>query len=406
MDNMTLEKVSVFLPKLGESITTATVVKWLKKKGDPVSLDEPLLEVSTDKVNSEIPAPVSGYLEDIFALEDQEKEVGELLCIIATKKPKAIDPSLKQDQNNPLISDSKSQQQPNLFLSPAVLRLAKEFNISMSDLSKMNPTGQSGRLTKQDVENFIHGKSTLKEEKQNCPLQTKKMEDLTVEKLKMSPVRKAIAENMAKSFYSAPHASLVTEVDMTKISKYIKKEKENVLKEHQVKLTVTAFIAYAIAQAIEQYPLINSTLAEDLIMIKKQVNLGIAVSVDQAVLVPVIKNIHTLNVIDIAKNIQDLGLKAKMHHLEPKDVKEGTVTLTNFGMSGTLIGIPIIRYPEVAIVGVGAMTKKVAVLENDSFGIRETLYLSLTFDHRVLDGMYGCGFLAEIKRILEESTWE
>lgn len=394
VDNLQQEAVKVFLPKLGESITSATVVKWLKKAGDFVHLDEPILEVSTDKVNSEIPSPVSGYLLEVFAAEDQEKEVGSLLCLIGTKEPvvnevTALDPAPKKEV---------------LFLSPAVTRLIREFNILEEDLQKILPTGANGRITKQDIENFIQGKPLIKEKPKACPQNTPSIET-SIEKLKMSKIRKAIAENMAKSFYSAPHASLIQEIDLSKISSFIKKEKEKVLKEKNAKLTFTAFIAYAIARAIEQFPLINSTLDEDHIFIKKQVNLGLAVSVDQAVLVPVIRNAHTFSVIEIAKAIQDLALKAKTQNLDPDDTREGTVTLTNFGMTGTLIGIPIIRFPEVAIIGVGAVTKKVVVLENDSFGIREIAHLSLTFDHRVLDGMYGCGFLAEIKNILENTNW-
>ena len=391
-----LETIKVFLPKLGESITQATVIKWLKKKGDPVSLDEPLLEVATDKVNSEIPSPVSGFLEEIYAIDDQEKEVGELLCLI----------SKKMKEKSQVLSEKKEEiTQSSAFLSPAVVRLMKEYDINQADISKIPTTGMNGRLTKCDVENFIHGRVKPVEIKQSCPIALDKIE-LSFEKMKMSKIRKAIAENMAKSFYSAPHATLVQEIDLTNASKWIKKEKDRVLKEKNIKLTITAFIAYAISRAVEQFPLINSTLDHDDIIIKKHVNLGLAVSVDQAVMVPVIKNSQSLSVLDIAKEIQTLALKAKMQNLDPQDVKEGTLTITNFGMMGTMIGIPIIRFPEVAIIGVGAMAKKVVVLENDAFGIREMAHLSLTFDHRVLDGMYGCGFLAEIKKILEKTSWD
>jgi 2-oxoglutarate dehydrogenase E2 component (dihydrolipoamide succinyltransferase) len=221
----------------------------------------------------------------------------------------------------------------------------------------------------------------------------------------MSAVRKAIAENLSKSFYTAPHATLVQEIDMTKALAWSKNNKEKILKEHNVKITPTAFIVYAMTKAVEQFPLLNSTLDGETIVVKKNINVGIAVSVDQTVLVPVIKNAQKLSVIDIAKEIQSLAFKAKTQHLQMEDVKEGSITLTNFGMSGTLMGVPIIRYPEVAILGAGAITKKVVVLENDSFGIREMMYLSLTFDHRVLDGMYGCGFLAEVKKNLDLAEW-
>lgn len=392
---------SVVMPKLGESITSAIIVKWLKKEGDALRLDEPLLEVSTDKVNSEIPSPVAGVLETILAKVDEELDVGAKLCMIRTQE--------KVTESTTVSAPKKALETPvdtgNDFISPAVSRMAKEYNISDQDLRRIAGSGSGGRLTKQDIEHYLSGKKPVSLAKE-CP-QAKKIEfGHDIERVKMSGMRKAIAENMVKSFYEAPHASLVTEVDMTKVVQLIKKEKERVLKQHGVKLTVTSFIAFAIARAVDHYPLINASLDSDTILIKKAVNLGIAVSVDQAVMVPVVKQCHALSLIEIASVIQDLGLRAKSSHLSPQDVKDGTLTMTNFGMSGTMIGIPIIRYPEVAIVGVGALTKRVAVLENDTFGIRDMLYLSLTFDHRVLDGMYGCGFLGEVKKILEEFQFE
>lgn len=397
MDNKQEEISQVFLPKLGESITTATIVKWLKKKGDIVELDEPLLEVSTDKVNSEIPSPFAGVLDEIFASEEQEKEVGDLLCVIAAKQKKITNQVEEKKIEKDHCTSIKTSEP---FLSPAVLRLMGEFNLQMQDLELIPRSGSHGRITKQDLENYLQGKT----QKIDCP---KKKEEISTpfEKIKMSAVRKSIAENLSKSFYTAPHATLVQELDMTKVMLWIKNNKEKILKDHNIKITPTAFIVYAITKAIEQFPLINSTLDADTIIVKKNINIGIAVSVDQTVLVPVVKDAQKLSIIDLAREIQNLAFKAKTHHLQMDDVKEGSVTLTNFGMSGTLIGIPIIRHPEAAIIGAGAITKKVIVLENDSFGIREMMYLSLTFDHRLLDGMYGCGFLAEIKKILDTADW-
>jgi 2-oxoglutarate dehydrogenase E2 component (dihydrolipoamide succinyltransferase) len=389
----------VMMPKLGESITSATIVKWLKKEGDSVRMDEPLLEVSTDKVNSEIPSPVEGVVETIFAATDSELDVGAKLCTLRTKGHVKV----HDEQIHAPIQEIASSEN---FLSPAVLRLVKDHNISDHELKKIVGSGGGGRLTKQDIENYIVNKKSGSMAPA-CSKATFSREVASeVERVKMSGMRKAIAENMVKSFYEAPHASLVAEVDMTKIVELIKKERERVLKQYGVKITVTTFIAYAIARAVEHFPLINASLDADTILIKKSVNLGIAVSVDQAVMVPVIKNAHTLTLIDIAGVIQDLALKAKSSHLSPQDVKDGTLTMTNFGMSGILLGTPIIRYPEVAIVGVGALTKRVVVHESNSFGIRDMLYLSLTFDHRVLDGMYGCGFLSDVKKILEHQAFE
>ena len=219
--------------------------------------------------------------------------------------------------------------------------------------------------------------------------------------MKMTGMRKMIAENMVRSFYEAPHATLVNEVDVTNVMKHIADEKQHFLKKHGCKLSITSFIAKAIASAAKEYPLINSSLEDDTIVVKRFVNLGIAVSVDQGILVPVIQNCQGREIADIAKEVANLSQKARSNRLESNQIKGGTITMTNFGMSGTLIGIPIIRYPEVAIVGVGAIQKRVTVLEGDTMAIRSLLHLSLTFDHRVIDGMYGCGFLAALKQHLE-----
>jgi 2-oxoglutarate dehydrogenase E2 component (dihydrolipoamide succinyltransferase) len=217
----------------------------------------------------------------------------------------------------------------------------------------------------------------------------------------MTGMRKAIAENLVRSFYQAPHASLVCEVDVTDAIKTIHREKETFLQKHGVKLTITPFVARAIARALQEFPWLNASLRDDTIVVKRFVNLGIAVSVEQGILVPVIKGCQKLQLHEIAHAITDFAQKARTNSLSPQDVQEGTITMTNFGMSGVQIGIPIIRYPEVAIVGIGAITKKVVVLEDDLFGVRHMLNVSLTFDHRVIDGMYGCGFLGALKKHLE-----
>jgi 2-oxoglutarate dehydrogenase E2 component (dihydrolipoamide succinyltransferase) len=220
----------------------------------------------------------------------------------------------------------------------------------------------------------------------------------------MSGMRKAIADNMVRSFYEAPHATLVTQVDVTGVQKLIQKEKENFLKQHGSKLTLTSFVARAIAKALQEYPLINSSLEEDTIVVKRFVNLGIAVSVDQGLMVPVIKHSQRKTLAEIAKEIGELSSKARAGKLSPDEVKEGTITLTNFGITGVQIGIPIIRYPEVAIVGIGAAYKQVGPLEDDVLAVRTLMHVSLTFDHRVLDGIYGCGFLSALKKHIEEDV--
>jgi 2-oxoglutarate dehydrogenase E2 component (dihydrolipoamide succinyltransferase) len=381
------DNVKINLPKLGESILSATVVQWFKKVGDRVALDEPLLEVSTDKVNSEIPSPVAGTLVEIFAQPDQELQVGEQLASISTNAEAPLMAATTAAVSEPTSSSSEMED----FLSPSVMRLLREKGIALSEIDKLPRSGQGGRLTKKDVEDY-----TPSAAKQQCPMA------INFERVKMTPMRKAIADNMVKSFYEAPHASLVTEVDVTKLLKVIQENKQAFLLKWGVKLTITAFVAKAIARALQTFPLINSSLDGDTIVMKRFVNLGIAVSVDQGVMVPVIKDCQSKTLSEIAKQIAELAEKTRSHTLAPDDIKEGSITLTNFGMTGTLIGVPIIRYPEVAIVGLGAITKKVAAMPDDSIAIRSVMFISLTFDHRVLDGIYGCGFINELKKHLEE----
>lgn len=392
-----MEEVKINLPKLGESILSATVVQWFKKVGDHVQLDEPLLEVSTDKVNSEIPSPVSGVLKAILAGPDEELQVGEALAIISTAAGShaAAGPSISQPAKTASSSDMRD------FFSPGLLRLAKEKGISLEEMERIPGTGEGGRLTKKDLEAHCEKKPCAAKPACSAMPRTALPAGGDVERVKMTGMRKAIADNMVRSFYEAPHASLITEVDVTDILKLIQDRKEEFLAKHQVKLTITSFVVKAIAKALHEFPFINSSLEEDTIVLKRYVNLGIAVSVEQGLMVPVIKNCQSMGISSLAKAISDLSTKARSNKLTPDDISGGTISLTNFGMSGVLIGVPIIRYPEVAIVGVGAIHKKVVPMENDALVVRSFMHISLTFDHRVLDGMYGCGFLGALKKHLE-----
>jgi len=285
------------------------------------------------------------------------------------------------------------------FYSPALLKIAREKGVPLSDLEKIPATGAGGRLTKQDLEDYLSKKA------KPCPMKSQpSTSSVDVERVKMTGMRKAIADNMVRSFYEAPHATLVTEVDVSEPLKLIQKHKEEFLSKHGVKLTITTFVARAICRALQEYPFLNSSLDQDTIVVKRFVNLGIAVSVDQGIMVPVVKHCQRLALPEIAKEIGELSQKARNNTLATNDVSDGTITLTNFGMSGVAIGIPIIRYPEVAIIGIGAIQKKVAVMDDDSFAIRSMMHVSLTFDHRVLDGMYGCGFLNALKKHLEQDS--
>lgn len=405
-----MESIEITLPKLGESIVSATVVQWLKKEGDVIYLDEPLVEVSTDKVNSEIPSPVAGRLIKILAQIDQEIEVGAPLAQIQIEQ---MDQTVAVQVKKPQIETKAAacSQANAQFFSPAVMRLAQENDLSMEQISHLQGTGEGGRVSKKDIQKYLQLKlgashhpttDNVIQQKVDSIAQTSTQEP--VERLKMTSIRKAIAENMVRSFYEAPHASLVTEIDVTVIMKYIAQEKEQFYQKNGFKLTITSFLVHALAQSIEKFPMLNSSLDKDTIMMKRFINVGIAVNIEKGLVVPVIKNCHTKNVANIAKDLSSLSNKARENKLLPDDVTEGSITLTNFGMTGTLIGVPIIRYPEVAIIGAGAVQKRVVVSSDDSFAVRSMMYLTLTFDHRVIDGIYGCEFLALLKENLEQYT--
>lgn len=368
-----MSDIEIRLPKLGESITHATVVQWLKEVGESVTMDEPLLEVTTDKLNSEIPSPVSGTLVEKYAAVDQELEVGELIARISSNKPHEA---------------TQTFPQKNTVLSPAVLRLAQSEGLTIKQLETIEGTGSCGRISKKDVEHYLANKKSSSSHAKE-------------DHIPMSTMRLAIAENMVRSFYQAPHASLVTEVDMTEIMKLIQQNKESFLKTHGVKLSVTSFVMQAMTKALKQYPLLNASLQDDTIILKHYINIGIAVNLDQGLVVPVVHNCDTLDIVGLALHLHEVALKARERKLTLQEMSEGTITLTNFGMTGTLIGVPIIRYPEVAIIGVGAVQKRVVVQEDDSFAVRQMMYVTLTFDHRVIDGIYGCQFLKSLKENLE-----
>lgn len=388
-----VETLEIKLPKLGESIVSATIVQWFKKVGDEVVLDEPLLEVSTDKVNSEIPSPVSGTLTKLCADVGEELDVGAVLAHITCGEEAPSAPST-ESAVPPLAAVEGGERQG--MYTPVVLRLAKERGLSLSELARIPATGAGGRLSKRDVEGYLA-------QRKEAPLSGVALSELGEgeERLPLSPMRKMVAEAICRSFYEAPHATLVSEVDVTALLTHIQKDREAFFKEHGCKLTITSYLAQAIARSVAAFPHINASLEGETLVVKREVNLGIAVNVDGGIVVPVISRCDRRPLSELAKEVEQLSEGARSQTLNPMQVQKGTLTMTNFGMGGALIGIPIIRYPEVAIVGVGAITKKVVALEGDAIGVRSRLYLSLAFDHRVIDGMYGCGFLAEVKRRLE-----
>lgn len=366
------------LPKLGESILSAIILKWYKKENDVVKLDEPLLEVTTDKVNSEIPSPVEGIIKKIIANVDDEILVGDLIAIIETETNQEEKPSLEKEK----------KQEKKEFYSPRVLKIAQEKNISFDDLKNIQGTGDNNRVTSKDVENYSKSKKNV-------------IEDGNVEIIRISPIRKKIAENILQSVQNIPQASLITEVDVTDVFQVINEKKDVFFKEHKAKLSITSVVVKALSKAIEKYPLLNATFKDDSILVKKYVNVGIAVNVNDDLVVPVIKNIKDKSISEIAKDLSLLSSKARENKLSLEEISNGSITLSNFGMSKVTLGMPIIRYPEAAIIGIGAISKKIRCMENNSFKVRQIVNICLTFDHRIADGMYACSFLNSIKENLE-----
>lgn len=397
------QQFELTLPKLGESIQGATVVQWLKKEGEMIRHDEPLLEVSTDKVNSEIPSPVAGVLQKICVKVDDEIETGGLLALINVEKGAKVASSITKAE--PVVATEplscvKRERVANNFISPGVMRLAQMENLTTERLLKIEGSGANGRITKKDVENHLKV-----EIEQPLPVAAKIVPSLMggemEERVKMTKMRKAIADNMVKSFYEAPHASVVVEVDVTEVMELIKREKNRFLETHKAKLTITSFFIQALAKALTQFPMLNASLENEEIVLKRYINIGMAVNVEGGLMVPVVKNCQDRNLASIAKAVFDLSTRAREHKLAPDEVRGGTVTLTNFGMSKALMVVPIIRHPEVAIVGAGSVQKRIVVREDDSFAVRQMVYLTLTFDHRLVDGILACDFLSSIKQQLE-----
>ncbi|EPP37776.1 Dihydrolipoyllysine-residue acetyltransferase component of pyruvate dehydrogenase complex [Chlamydia avium] len=378
-------------PKIGETSSGGFVVRWLKQLGEYVAKDEPLIEVSTDKIATELSSPQAGKLSRILVNEGDEVASGEVLALIDTEVG-----ALGKDPQ-PASSLSSENLENSSWLSPAVLSLARREGITMQQLQEIVGTGSNGRITRKDVEAYICEMRDL-----SCNNSSKNINE---NRIPMSPLRRALASSLSKSSDEVPHASLVVDVDVTDLMNLITEEKDRFFAAHGVKLTITSFIIQCLAKALEQFPLLNGSLDGDTIVVKKSINVGVAVNLNkEGVVVPVICNCQERGLVSIAKALADLSTRARANKLDPSETRDGSVTVTNFGMTGALIGMPIIRYPEVAILGIGTIQKRVIVRDDDSLMIRKMVYVTLTFDHRVLDGIYGSEFLTSLKNRLESVT--
>jgi 2-oxoisovalerate dehydrogenase E2 component (dihydrolipoyl transacylase) len=400
----------VLVPLLGEGVEEVTVIKWLKKEGDSVHELEPLLEVNTDKVDTEIPSPASGTVLKILAEEGLPAKVGAILAFIGepgeevTSEQSSVKSESKVDcqKSNavqPETLDIRSSTRQDLgFISPVVAKIAAEQGV---DLQQVRGTGMNGRITKNDVLNYVESQM-LNVKRQDVQRLTFNTQPVTGNQLiKHTAIRRQIAEHMVMSKQTSPHVLTVMEADMSRVVKHRSANKEMFARDG-VNLTFTAYFMAAIVAGLKAYPNVNSSWTDEGVLVHKAVNIGMATSLgEDGLIVPVIKGADNLSLLAMARSVNDMANRARSKKLQPDDVKGGTFTLTNHGISGSLFAFPVINQPQCGILGVGAMQKRVVVTEDDAIAVRPMVYLSFVFDHRILDGASADLFLAKVKETLE-----
>jgi 2-oxoglutarate dehydrogenase E2 component (dihydrolipoamide succinyltransferase) len=449
--------VDLVMPKMGESIMEATILKWHKQPGDAVKMDETVLEIATDKVDTEVPSTAEGTISEILFNANDVVPVGAVIARIKTgaeaetlEEPVTTQPQVEshKPQEEPTIGhefatsgassnynpDSYREQTTNIngnrFYSPLVLNIAAQEGVSMSELEKIPGTGNEGRVTKRDILQYVSErrhvggaeKRTEKEQSQFV-IPINKVEQrqderpsvssssqLTtysgnVEIIEMDRMRKLIADHMVRSKQTSAHVTSFTEADVTNLVMWREKAKKEFEKREGAKLTFTPLFIEAIIRCIKKFPLINSSVDGDRIIVKKDINLGMATALPSGnLIVPVIRNADQLNLVGLAKQVNSLADNARNNKLKPEDISDGTFTLTNVGTFGSLMGTPIINQPQVAILAVGTIKKRPVVIETpagDSIAIRHMMYLSMSYDHRIIDGSLGATFLTAVANELE-----
>jgi 2-oxoglutarate dehydrogenase E2 component (dihydrolipoamide succinyltransferase) len=416
--------MNILLPAMGEGVIEATINKWLVKEGSAVKEDDPLVEVATDKVDSEIPAPSGGTIVEIKASEGTVVKVGDPIAILESNvgvKPEEIRKIEKeveriretinadrQEKKEELLvtREMKSRTPSGKFLSPLVRNIAAQEGISYSDLDKITGTGMDGRITRDDILMMIddRNKKASKPEK-NVIRESQPESPVSDEIIEMDRVRRLIAEHMVLSKRTSPHVTSFIDADVTRMINWRNSIKDKFLATEGQKLTLTPIFIDAVARALHDFPMINISVEGNSIIKKKNINIGMATALpDGNLIVPVIKNANEKNLTGIARAVNDLAERARSNKLKPDEITGGTFTVTNFGSYNNLSGTPIINQPQVAILGTGAVRKMPAVVETpdgDVIGIRQIMILSLSYDHRVIDGALAGRFLNKIKQILE-----
>lgn len=445
--------VDLIMPKLGESIMEATVLKWLKQPGDTVDMDETVLEIATDKVDSEVPSTAAGVIEEILFNVNDVVPIGTVIARIKTgaaesamSKPVVSAPVQEESSSQPdqvaevveTIPPSALQTQAtngsaNRFYSPLVLNIAASEGISMVDLENISGTGNEGRVTKKDILQFVSERKSgsrqsgvssqasspmtvsRTEQKQTESTTGDANQQLTtysgnVEIIEMDRMRKLIADHMVRSKQTSPHVTSFTEADVTNLVMWRNRVKKEFEKREGTKITFTPLFIEAVVRCIKKFPLINCSLDGNNIIIKKDINIGMATALPSGnLIVPVIKNADQLNLVGLAKQVNALAENARNGKLKADDTQGGTFTMTNVGTFGSLMGTPIINQPQVAILAVGAIKKRPVVIETpagDSIAIRHMMYLSMSYDHRIVDGSLGATFLTSVAKELENFDGE
>ena len=429
----------VVMPQMGESIFEGTITKWLKKAGDKVQRDEPLFEISTDKVDAEIPAPASGILQEIKVPEGNTVQVNTVVGVIgdgsaapksapektaapAQAMPEPAKPEFTKKEAatsapTPSLESSltSADEDSDVSSSPLVRKLAREHNV---DLAKVSGSGTGGRVTKQDVLDFVEQRTSAptapapSAASTPSPRQAPASQPSVIpgDLVPMSQMRKIIAQRMIESRRTSAHVHCMFEVDMTRIANLRNKQKSGFEKRHGARLTFMPFFVRAAIIALQQFPIVNSSLEGDSVRYHQHVNAGIAVALDWGLIVPVLKNADELNFLGLQRGITDLGERARSKKLMPTDIEGSTFTITNPGQFGAVFGLPIINQPNAAIMGVGGITKQPMVITDkdgsDSIAIRSVVHLTLGYDHRIIDGAIADQFMAVVKKVLENWSEE
>ena len=425
----------IVMPKMGESINEGTILEWRKKVGDTIELDEILLEIGTDKVDSEIPSPCEGVIVEILAKPNDVIEVGKVIAKIDSGKKvnseqsedKKVTDTLKlddlsKDKKNKSDKSNVVSNEKNKFYSPVVMKILSENNISLNQLENINGTGRAGRITKKDMLQFIENMKNKKvEEKTVSSIKINKGEGIPendikskIEKIKtvspgkvqeLSHMRKAISNHMMKSINTSAHVYLMTEIDVTEIVNFVKANQNSFYEKENFTLTYTPFILMSTIKALKNHPLFNASLINDSINYHKHINIGLAVSIEDGLMVPTIFNCEEKNFLGLCRSVNEIANRTRLNEITPDELGGSTFSITNFGVFGIMAGTPIINQPNVGILGIGSIKKAPVVIESsqgeDAIAIRNILVASLGFDHRLIDGAGGSNFLKEIKKNIE-----